>query len=491
MKYKIAVGGIHIESSTFTPYISGESDFTMTRGDELLARYPWLSKYRERVEMIPLLHARALPGGAVSRSFFENWLAEFISRLEKAIVEQGIDALLLDIHGAMVVENMTDAEGFVAEKLRAVMGNRIISASMDLHGNVSDRLFDSCDMLSCYRTAPHIDVHETRERAFSHILFALENPQKIFKVKVDVPILLPGEKTSTEVEPGKSLYAMVDDFCMGDLLDISIYMGFPWADESRCHGAVVALGVDEKKTQEFAQKTAEAFWANRDKFSFVGPTDTPENSIHQALSFQEKTFFISDTGDNPGAGGAGDMNLLLRDFFRINEQEKIEKKVLFASIYDSESIEKIYAKSIGEKVSIDLGGKVDISFGGPLSLEVKIEYLFELERAGKGALVRHDNLFIIVTQNRFQYGKKEFFIQSGVGDFSEFDVIIVKMGYLEPDLSRAAKGWVMALTAGAVPQDIVNIKYRHLARPLYPFDEIEGEALRMRKGFVDSSDRTI
>lgn len=113
MKYKIAVGGIHIESSTFTPYISGEADFTMTRGDELLARYPWFSKYRNKVEMIPLVHARALPGGAVSRSFFENWFAEFISRLEKAIVEQGIDALLLDIHGAMMVENMTDAEGFV------------------------------------------------------------------------------------------------------------------------------------------------------------------------------------------------------------------------------------------------------------------------------------------------------------------------------------------------------------------------------------------
>lgn len=483
MTYKIAFGGIHIESSTFTPYISGEADFTLIRGEDLLSRYPFLDKYKGKVDAIPLVHARALPGGVVSRTFFENWLSEFMELLEKAISEGGIDALLFDIHGAMAVEGMTDAEGHIAVRIREILGDKVlISASMDLHGNVSDRLFESCDMLTCYRTAPHIDQIETRERAFSHLLFALEHPeQKICKVKVDVPILLPGEKTSTEVEPGKGLYAMIDRVCKGKILDASIWMGFPWADEARCHGAIVALGTDEKETKSVAQAIADAFLDAREEFCFVGPTDHLENSIDQALSSDEKPFFISDTGDNPGAGGAGDMNLVLRAFCNIEPSKRNRKKVLFASIYDAEAIEEIYGKKIGDTLKIELGGRVDPSFGGPLSLEVRIEHLFELERAGRGALVRHENLFVIVTENRYQYGAKESYQRSGIAALSDFDIIVVKMGYLEPDLSAAAKGWVMALTSGAVPQDIVNIPYHHLTRPLYPFEE-EGLALRMITG---------
>lgn len=483
MSYKIAVGGIHIESSTFTPYISGEDDFTILRGADLLGRYPWLDKYQDRVEMIPLIHARALPGGVVSRAFFEKWLSEFTALLREAMEKGSLDALLFDIHGAMAVEGMTDAEGYIADRIRSIVGDRVIvSASMDLHGNVSDLLFDSCDMLTCYRTAPHIDEGETRERAFTHILFALDHPQtKIRKVKVDVPILLPGEKTSTEVEPGKSLYGMIEDVCSEGLLDASIWMGFPWADEARCHGVVVALGTDEEQTEAAARKIASAFLEYREDFCFVGPTDTMEDSVREALLSSERPFFISDTGDNPGAGGAGDMNLLLREFLEINEREKITKKVLFASIYDPESIRKIYEKNIGDSVRIEPGGRIDPSFGGAPAFEVRVEHFFEMERSGKGALVYHDELYILITEHRFQYGAKKFFIDSGIEDLSEFDIIIVKMGYLEPDLSRAAKGWVMALTPGAVPQDLVKIEYKNLARPLFPFDA-EGLQLRMVRG---------
>ncbi len=38
-KPRIAVAGIHIESSTFTPYISTADDFIVTRGEELMDRF--------------------------------------------------------------------------------------------------------------------------------------------------------------------------------------------------------------------------------------------------------------------------------------------------------------------------------------------------------------------------------------------------------------------------------------------------------------------
>lgn len=474
MRYKIVVGGIHIESSTFTPYISDQKDFIIQRGQDLLSFYPWLSKYENEVEFIPLTRARALPGGVVSHSFYREWLKEFTLLLQEEMKRQKVDGFLFDIHGAMSVEGMIDAEGSLAKELRNIVGKDLpISCAMDLHGNVTDDLFTACDLLTCYRTAPHIDTQETRERALVHLLRLLQGDRrKLVRAKVDVPILLPGEKTSTEVEPGKSLYAEIDKIIANpDIWDASIWMGFPWADQPRCHGYVVLCGTDEKAVNEEALRLAEKFWSYREDFVFVGPTAPMDEAIEKALHSHEKPFFISDTGDNPGAGGAGDMNLILKQFIKINQAAPISKKVLFASICDAASIERIYQQQVGETVLLRLGGKIDLSFGGPAEIEVTIDHLFDNPVAGKSARVHFDNISVIITENRFQYGKWEFFERSGLQSFEDFDIIIVKMGYLEPDLSKAAKGWIMALTAGAVNQDLLNLPYQHLKAPLYPFTD--------------------
>ena len=62
-KPRIAVAGIHIESSTFTPYISTADDFIVTRGEELMERFYWRDEgWATQIEWIPVLHSRALPG---------------------------------------------------------------------------------------------------------------------------------------------------------------------------------------------------------------------------------------------------------------------------------------------------------------------------------------------------------------------------------------------------------------------------------------------
>ncbi len=472
MRYRIAIGGIHIESSTFTPYLSGHADFRIRRGDQLLSFYPFLELFSDSVEFIPLVNARALPGGVVSRQYYDTWRSEFFELLQDAISQAPIDGLLFDIHGAMSVEDCVDAEGELAEELRALIGDKpLIATTMDLHGNVSDKLFAASDLLTCYRTAPHIDVQETKQRALEHLIVAIEGRQPIIRAKVDIPILLSGEKTSTEVQPGKGLYRSINSICqLYGIIDAAIWMGFPWADQARCHAAIVVTGTDQAAVKQQALKLAQKFWSLRDQFSFVGPTADSEIAVEQALQAPIKPFFISDTGDNPGAGGAGDMNLLLKDFLALNRNKPIAKKILFASIFDTETVERLYQCQINEKVTIQLGGKIDQSFGGAATLKVSIEHFFTDDVAGKCALVKHDNLYVIVTENRYQYGSKQAFQTAGIAAFDDFDIIVVKMGYLEPDLSAVAKGWVMALTPGAVNQDIVNVKYNHLKRPLYPFD---------------------
>lgn len=470
MKYRIALGGIHIESTTFTSYVSGEKDFRMYREKDLLNQYSWVE---EDVELIPLISARAIPGGVVSKEFYNKWLNEYLDLLSKAMKEKKLDGILLDIHGAMSVEGLDDAEGDLILKIRDVVGNEcFISTTMDLHGNVSDLLFESSNLLTCYRTAPHIDVIETKKRALSNMLYVLDNNTKLIKAKVDVPILLPGEKTSTEVEPGKTLYAKLDEICKNkDIIDTSIWMGFPWADQPRCHSAIVITGTNEEVVKNEIAKLSKYYWDIRNEFLFVGPVDTVSNSVKEAINSNKVPFFISDTGDNPGAGGSGDLTILLHEFLN----QETEKKVLFSSIYDKEVSNKLYQYNVNDIVRVSLGSKIDTTFSTPVNIEVEIIRFFTNDIAGNCVVVRYQNIDIIITEKRFQYGTLKAYNNAGIKSFDEYDIIVVKMGYLEPDLSKGANGWVMALSNGAVSQDLKNINYKKLKRPIYPLDDFDFE----------------
>ena len=145
-KPRIAVAGIHIESSTFTPYVSTADDFIVTCGEQLMERFYWRDEdWATQIEWIPVLHARALPGGVVERGAYDAWKAEIVEGLAAA---GPLDGLFFDIHGAMSVQGMDDAEGDLINAIRSVIGPEpMVSASMDLHGNVSQDLFDGCDIL--------------------------------------------------------------------------------------------------------------------------------------------------------------------------------------------------------------------------------------------------------------------------------------------------------------------------------------------------------
>jgi len=400
--------------------------------------------------------------------------------LQSSISNKKIDGILLDIHGAMSLEGCDDAEGYFVDVIRKLVGEDVmISLPMDLHGNISDQLFNTSNLITCYRTAPHIDVSETKQRAFKNMINYLKGDyNEIYMSKIDVPILLSGEKTSTEVEPGKSLYGrLIEVENHMSIIDVSIFMGFPWADQPRCHSSVIVSGTDLTIVEKETEKIATYYWSIRHKFEFVGPTGNLDDSIRIALRSKEKPFFISDTGDNPGAGGSGDLNIILRRFLEINQNSIDKKRILFASIFDKDVIEQIYEVNNTNSLNIELGGKTDTIYGLPVAMKVNIDYLFSDRVAGRGAVVSSGNISIIITENRYQYGTEKAFVNSGIDNFDDFDIIVVKMGYLEPDLKKAAKGWVMALTRGAVCQDMSNIYYQKLTRPIYPIDDIETSPL--------------
>jgi microcystin degradation protein MlrC len=455
---RIGIAGIAIESSTFSPHRTGMADFRVTTGADLLARYTWTAD--SSVEWVPLLHAVSLPGGAVHAEVYSSLKSSILELLAAA---GPLDGLLLDIHGAMSVVGMDDAEADLVAAIRDQVGHDVlISASMDLHGNVSRSFVELLDLVTCYRMAPHEDAWETRERAARNLVARVSSGVRPHVAWVQIPVLLPGEKTSTRIEPARSLYGRLTSIeAMDGVLDASIWVGYAWADEPRCQAAVVVTGDDPPLVQATATSLASEYWRARADFAFVAPTGTLDSCVEQGLASGVRPFFISDSGDNPTAGGAGDVSWTLGKLLSYPSLSAI-----YASIVDPSAVA---AARAGGEVDLLVGGKIDPGPAGPVRVTGTVRAVREDPVGGTIVVVQAGGVHVIITSRRKPYHLVRDFTDLGLNP-AEVDLTVVKIGYLEPELYDLAQGWLLALTPGGVDQDLLRLGHNKIQRPLYPFD---------------------
>lgn len=461
--FRIAVGGIATESCTFSPLPTRLSDFRVRRGQEILDAYPFLAHFE--AEYLPTLHARAIPGGSVEASAYATLKGEFLDQLRAALP---LDGLFLDMHGAMNVQGMDDAEGDWITAARDVVGAEcLISGSFDLHGNITEREVAALDMLSAFRTAPHIDTLETRQRAFMMLVRALTEGVRPHVLRLPVPVVLPGEKTSTEWEPGASLYAaLTESNAAAGVWDASIFVGYVWADEPRSSATIEITGTDETARQREAKKIAQRYWDARDQFAFGVPTGTIDECIEWALAAPEVPVIISDSGDNPTAGGAGDVPIFLERLIARNVPDAV-----VACIGDAPATEICYGAGVGADVELSLGGKLDPVASKPLAVTGRVKFLLETDEINeRQAVVQIGAVLVIVAQRRRPFHCIADFQKLGI-EPSEHKIIVVKVGYLVPELKAAAAKAFLALSPGAVDQDIERLPFKRITRPVYPLDK--------------------
>ncbi|WP_460669928.1 M81 family metallopeptidase [Larkinella ripae] len=473
---RIAIAGLGIESSTFSPAVTHEPAFHARYSGEVFNAYPFMmavSPLRKQAVWLPAIVGKSLPGGAVTREAYESLVNQTLDTLKKYAP---YDGLYFDIHGAMSVHGLDDPEGDFITRIRKGIGYKtLISTSMDLHGNVSQRLAQNTDLMTCYRLAPHEDAMQTKERAVVNLLERIKSGKgkPAYKAWIPIPILLPGEKTSTRIEPGKSLYQQVAPLADGQegIVDAGIWIGYAWADEPRNHAVVMVVGDDKAKVTRSAEKLARAFWNVRNQFDFVAPTGTLEQALTKALDSQKHPFFISDTGDNPTAGGAGDVTWTLTQILARPEFQRADgPSLIYASIPDPELVKKALAAGVGGSVEGAAGAIVDARFSPPVPLKGTVESIVKGDKnAEVEVVVKVGSVRVIVTQKRKPYHKEVDFTQLGLNP-RKSDVVVVKIGYLEPELYAMQADWIMALTPGGVDQDLFRLPYKRIKRPMFPLD---------------------
>src|SRR6202045_620372 len=382
---RIAVGGFLHETNTFAPTKATYDDFvhgggwpTMAQGADVLKTMRninvGLAGFIKQAdtqgwEMVPTISCGASPSAHVTRDAYERIVKVIVDDIKAA---GPLDALYLDLHGAMVTEHLDDGEGEIVKRVRQVIGKDLpLVASLDLHANVTPEMVEHADALIAYRTYPHVDMAETGRAAARHLALLLQTKQRFAKAFRQLPFLIPISWQCTNDQPTKGIYEKLAALQSDAVPTLSFAPGFPAADFPDCGATVFAYG----RTQADADAAADSITAlvESHESDFGGRIYTPDEGVRHAMELARrasKPIVIADTQDNPGAGGDSDTTGMLRALVRNGAT-----RAAIGVIVDPESAKAAHMAGQGQTVTLALGGKSGIPGDAPLKETFVVEAL--------------------------------------------------------------------------------------------------------------------
>src|SRR5947207_2563523 len=372
---RIAVGGFLHETNTFAPtkatydaFVHGGGWPRMELGANMLKTLRRVNvglagfieaAEAERWELVPTIFTAATPCAHVTEDAFE--------RITKVIVDGiaaagKLDAVYLDLHGAMVTEHLDDGEGEVLARVRKVIGKELpLVVSLDLHANVTPEMVEHADALIAYRTYPHVDMAATGRAAARHLALMLKTKQRFAKAFRQLPFLIPISWQCTSDQPTKSIYEKLAALESEAVPTLSFAPGFPAADFRDCGPSVFAYGQTQADADTAADKVAALVESHEDDFD--GRIYSPDDGVRLAMELAKsatRPIIIADTQDNPGAGGDSDTTGMLRALVRNNAS-----RAALGVIFDPASAKAAHTAGVGATVTLALGGKSGISGDTP------------------------------------------------------------------------------------------------------------------------------
>lgn len=455
---RLAICGIRHETNTFSPLRVGIEDFDVLRGEEILADGPWQAF--DNVEWAPTLVSKAQPHGLVLRDAYEEMATELVERLRQV---SPVDGVYLDLHGAMEVEGMGDGERDLVCRVRETVGNDIpIVASLDLHGNLAPEVIEKTNVLTALRTAPHVDRRETQVRAIGHLVRCAKENVRPANAIVRLPMLLPGEHAATGVEPARSLYAGLREVeAHPEIMDASIMIGCAWTDSPFTSAAAIVVSENLKTAEEHAKRLAMEVWRRREEFEPDVVTLPVEEVVRRATRETRHPVFVSDSGDNVTAGAAGDVPLVLKSLLDHGARDAV-----VAGIADAPAVERCIETGVGAGLTLTVGGKLDRVNGSPLEVTGRVVSM----NPPRIVVFQVDGVRVVLTADRMPFLDLRAFEEANVNP-REHEIVVVKHGYLAPELREIAGTSLMAVSPGCTTLALENLAYERIRRPVFPLDE--------------------
>jgi microcystin degradation protein MlrC len=247
-----------------------------------------------------------------------------------------------------------------------------------------------------------------------------------------------------------------------EIMDSSLLVGMAWADVTHAGASAIAVAVNETcldEALEGACRLAKAYWNTRYEFRLEVEAYSAEEAAKQAQSADRHPFFISDSGDNVTAGAPGDLPIMVEQLLRNRVTDAV-----VGGIQDREAVEACRHAGAGATLRLEIGGKLDQIHGYPFEVRGRVLYCTE-----KGAVFRVNGVKIILIANAQRFTTPADFLRFGIDPTTQ-SVIVVKQGYLFPELRKIATNAIMALTPGCTDLNIERLGYQNISRPMFPVD---------------------
>lgn len=496
-KPRVAIIGVWLESNRFAP-VATEADFKefyQIEGEAILAaareKNPFILgeaaafvKTMDATgpwEPVPILLAACHPHGCIDGRLMDRYLATIRAGLAAA---GPLDAVYISNHGAMIATDRDDPDGEVVALAREIAGHKArIVMTLDLHGNISERMVEQSDLIVGYRTNPHVDYIERGEEAalgLRLMLAGIAEPKAAF-------IRLPLTPASVSLLTASGPYGEMIDLgnrrraeLAGDILNVSIFGGFVFSDSTKNGVAIVVTARrDLARAQMLAKEIAEYGWSNRPRFrKKLMPLS---EAVALAGKRDRKPVIFSDSGDNPGGGGTGRTTELISALVWSGAED-----VLIGSFFDPPLAKQAHEAGLGAKIRVEFNRHPGLPCDAPFEAEAEVVGLHHgtfvgrlgyaqgrTLRLGPSAALRIGGVTAIVISDRMQTADPMFFEIFGL-DIGQAHTVAVKsrghfrsgfLPWFSPDRVFEVD------TQGLTSPVLERIQFNRLPRPSYPLDE--------------------
>ena len=486
MTYKIFTACLGTETNSFSPIPTGLELFARTmlvRNGEhgerpglfALPLIEWKRLALDRGwEVVEGLAAFATPAGTTTMFAYESLRDEILDDLERAMP---VDAVLLNLHGAMIADQYLDAEGDLLRCIRERLGPDVpLLAELDLHGHQTQQKLDAADVLIYYKEYPHIDAVKRCRELFAIAVRMLEEGLQPTMAMHDCQML--GIYPTTR-EPMISFVKRMQALeQQPGVLSVSLAHGFPWGDTPEVGTRVVVVtDNDPTLAQQSADELGEWVWDNRE--ALLAPFVTPAEAVAQTLQAPpgEAPFVIADTADNTGIGAAGDSTFLL--------QALIDRGVggyAISPLWDPGSVELAFEAGLGARLPMRIGGKLGPASGAPVDTMVTVMGLKRDARQRFGGAPLGDMAWlrigdaeddagaidVVCNTHRVQAFHPDCFAEVGLDPLKVKSLVVKSTQHFHAGFGAIARDVLYAATEGTGSMDFAQLPHEHVDAPLWP-----------------------
>ncbi len=420
----------------------------------------------------------AWPSGPVEDKAFEYMAGRICDAVAK-----GCDAVLLDLHGAMVTESYEDGEGELLARVRKLAPNTPIAVALDMHTNLYPAIVENSDVIAGYQTYPHVDVYETGMRAGKALFAMLEGKAKPAMAWGQRAMLPHVMRQSSLDSPNREIQARCRQMEKEGALCASLFVGFPHADIVNAGlSAVVVTDNDPALARRWCDELLDMAWDARAQW--VYEVEPLSKSFARAKAMDARPVVLLDHYDNAASGGTMDTMAVLAGILEAG----LEDVAAFA-VYDPAAVVEMQKAGLGARVTLQLGGRLDMPSlglkGQPLTVTGTVKNLTNGQFRNRGpmskgvlmdmgatAVLDTGKVEIVVISRQQEPNDLECFASQGIDPTKKRYLMLKSRVHWRAGFGDLAKATVECAGVGVCTSDYGVLDFRKVRRPIYPLDRI-------------------